>query len=148
VRSTKSAASRNAGIGVCELCEAAIVMLMRCKGQLKPKPSLFTKQEAESSFERSDAEGGSSRQRGYCCMGPATGRLRFQPTRPAPHQAPNERAENTGTESVDTRRLSPFRNEVQDRELSLRQTATPGSEMVNPIRSCLAGNTSLWLGRQ
>ena len=29
------------------LCEAAIVMLMRCKGQLKPKPSLFTKQEAE-----------------------------------------------------------------------------------------------------
>src|ERR1700722_9347627 len=67
VRSTKSAASRNAGIGVCELCEAAIVMLMRCKGQLKPKPSLFTKQEAESSFERSDAEGGSSRQRGYCC---------------------------------------------------------------------------------
>ena len=35
----------------------------------------------------------------YCCVRPATGRLRFQPSRPAPslpHQAPNERAENTG----------------------------------------------------
>src|SRR5271155_5048496 len=33
-------------------------------------------------------------------MGPATGRLRFQPSRPAPslpHQVPNEHAENTGT---------------------------------------------------
>jgi hypothetical protein len=43
----------------------------------------------------------------------------------------------------------PHPHEVQDRELSLRQTATPGSEVVNPIRSyCLAGNTFLWLGRQ
>ena len=42
---------------------------------------------------------GSRRRRGFCCMRPATGRLRFQPSRPAPslpHQAPAERAENTG----------------------------------------------------
>jgi hypothetical protein len=33
-------------------------------------------------------------------MGPTVGRLRFQPSRPAPslpHQAPNEHAENAGT---------------------------------------------------
>ena len=148
MRSTKSAASRNAGIGVCELCEAAIVMLMRCKGQLKPKPSLFTKQEADQLREERRSREGAADSADTVTSGRPAGRLRFQPSRPAPHQAPNERAENTGTESVDTRRLSPFRNEVQDRELSLRQTATPGSEMVNPIRSCLAGNTSLWLGRQ
>ena len=53
-------------------------------------------------------EGGSRRRRGFCCMRPATGRLRFQPSRPAPslpHQAPNERAENTGTR----KRRSPGR---------------------------------------
>jgi hypothetical protein len=44
-------------------------------------------------------EGGSRRRRGFCCMRSTIGRLRFQPSRPAPslpHQAPNERAENTG----------------------------------------------------
>jgi Glutathione S-transferase, N-terminal domain len=46
---------------------------------------------------------GRGSQRTHCgdrCMRPTTGRLRFQPSRPAPslpHQAPNERAENTGS---------------------------------------------------
>jgi hypothetical protein len=45
-------------------------------------------------------KGGSRRRRGFCCTRSTTGRLRFQPSRPAPslpHQAPNEREENTGT---------------------------------------------------
>ena len=43
-------------------------------------------------------------------MRPATGRLRFQPSRPAPslpHQAPNERAENAGIPRASTPRESP-----------------------------------------
>jgi hypothetical protein len=45
-------------------------------------------------------EGGSRRRRGLRCMRSIAGRLRFQPSRPAPslpHQVPNEHAENTGT---------------------------------------------------
>ena len=45
-------------------------------------------------------EGGSRRRRGLRCVRSIAGRLRFQPSRPAPslpHQVPNEHAENTGT---------------------------------------------------
>jgi hypothetical protein len=55
-------------------------------------------------------EGGSRRRRGFCCMRPTTSRLRFQPSRPAPslpHQAPNERAENTGILRRRQRRAPP-----------------------------------------
>ena len=44
-------------------------------------------------------EGGSTQRRGLCSTRPITGRLRLQRSRPAPslpHQAPAERAENTG----------------------------------------------------
>jgi hypothetical protein len=44
-------------------------------------------------------EGGSRRRRRFYCMRPTTGQQRFQPSRPEPslpHQAPAERAENTG----------------------------------------------------
>ena len=50
--------------------------------------------------KRSDAQGGSRRRRGLRSTRPTAGRLRFQPSRPAPslpHQVPNEHAENTGT---------------------------------------------------
>ena len=50
--------------------------------------------------KRSDAQGGSRPPHGLCSTRPIAGRLRFQPSRPAPslpHQAPDERAENTGT---------------------------------------------------
>jgi hypothetical protein len=47
---------------------------------------------------------------------------------------------------MSARAAQPHPHEVQDRELSLRQTTTPGSEGVNPIL-LLAGNTSLWLAK-
>jgi hypothetical protein len=57
-------------------------------------------------------EGGSRRRRGFCCMGPTVGQLRFQPSRPAPslpHQVPNEHAENAGIpRRRQRRRASPL----------------------------------------
>ena len=53
-------------------------------------------------------------------MRPATGRLRFQPSRPAPslpHQAPNERAENAGTRKrrhpEESSALDPLENTIR-----------------------------------
>ena len=52
--------------------------------------------------------------------GPTVGRLRFQPSRPAPslpHQAPNERGENTGTrkrrDPEETPALDPLENNIR-----------------------------------
>ena len=47
---------------------------------------------------------------------------------------------------MSARAAQPHPYEVQDRELSLRQTATPGLEGGDPIL-LLAGNTSLWLAK-
>lgn len=48
--------------------------------------------------------------------------------------------------AMSARAAQPHPYEVQDRELSLRQTATPGLEGGDPIL-LLAGNTSLWLAK-
>src|ERR1700687_5018340 len=59
-------------------------------------------------------------------QGPTAGRLRFQPSRPAPsspHQVPNEHAENAGTRKrrhpEEAPALDPLENEI-DVELSSR----------------------------
>jgi transposase len=65
-----------------------------------PKPGKPRDRRPNLAPKRSDAQGGSRRRHGFCCMGPTAGRLRFQPSRPAhslPHQVPNEHAENAGT---------------------------------------------------
>jgi hypothetical protein len=55
-------------------------------------------------------EGGSRRRRGFCCMRLITGRLRFQPSRPAPslpHQAPASAQRTQASQGVD-KRMSPL----------------------------------------
>ena len=77
---------------------------MRCcetgRSSYWPKPPQSTRQEAESSSqeERRPREGADDGADSVAGANP--GRLRFQPSRPAPslpHQVPNEHAENTGT---------------------------------------------------
>ena len=53
-------------------------------------------------------------------MQPTTGRLRFQPSRPAPslpHQVPNEHAENAGTRKrphpEEASALDPLENDIR-----------------------------------
>ena len=65
-------------------------------------------------------EGGSRRRRGFCCTGPTAGRLRFQPSRPAPslpHQAPNERERTQASQGVDSEEqplaLDPLKNDIR-----------------------------------
>ena len=55
-------------------------------------------------------EGGSRRRRGFCSQRPITGRLRFQPCRPAPslpHQAPASAQRTQASQGVD-KRMSPL----------------------------------------
>jgi hypothetical protein len=69
--------------------------------------------------KRSDARGREQTTARILLHGPTAGRLRFQPSRPAPslpHQAPNERAENTGTRKRRPRRASrhcPLENTIR-----------------------------------
>ena len=63
--------------------------------------------EANPAPMRSDALGREQTTARILLHGPIAGRLRFQPSRPAPslpHQAPNERGENAGTPRASTPR--------------------------------------------
>src|SRR5689334_8552881 len=66
----------------------------------RPSPPQSTRQEAESSSQEERRPGREQTTAWILLQRPTTGRLRFQPSRPAPslpHQVPNEHAENTGT---------------------------------------------------
>ena len=75
---------------------------------LSPRKS--TRQEAESSSHEERRPGREQTTARILLHGPTVGRLRFQPSRPAPslpHQAPNEHGENAGIPSASTpRRVS------------------------------------------
>ena len=84
-------------------------------------------------------------------MGPIVSRLRFQPSRPAPslpHQAPNERAENTGILRRRQRRASPLmmwtaspeRHQVPRRDRCRSRIGKPVHENLIRIGIDLAKN--------
>jgi hypothetical protein len=77
---------------------------MRCCGtklsSRRLKTSIYQTGDRIELPQGATPKGGSRRRRGLRCMRSIAGRLRFQPSRPAPslpHQVPNEHAENTGT---------------------------------------------------
>ncbi len=115
---------------------------MRCCGT-KPsscqlKPSTHQTGDRIELPQGATPEGGSRRRRVLRCMRSIAGRLRFQPSRPAPslpHQVPNEHAENAGTRKRRHPEEGPALDPLENAIRRIRDVASNVSNAQIPVIS-------------